>query len=155
MLMFLVCLGIYCPTREFFSHLETSPLPVLGQQNLTYARHSWLLSSEGSLACHTYCDTGTLFIMVISEDPWHLHLLPSDSNTKPTAWPAAKILMTLTRHFRVIYQKWKYICYINGYSKRTPCLYCSDNYSSSNLSAIFIQREKSRERQRGNTDLVL
>ena len=37
----------------------------------SYARHSWPLSSEGSLACHTYCDTGHPFIMVISEDPWH------------------------------------------------------------------------------------
>ena len=35
------------------------------------------LSSEGSLAYHTYCDTGHPFIMVISEDPWHSHLLPS------------------------------------------------------------------------------
>ena len=24
---------------------------------LTHARHSWPLSSEGSFACHTYCDT--------------------------------------------------------------------------------------------------
>ena len=48
-----------------------------GLQILTYARHSWPLSSEGSLMCHTHCDTGLPFIMVISEDPWHLHLLPS------------------------------------------------------------------------------
>ena len=36
---------------------------------------SWPLSSEGSLTCHTHCDTGLPFIMIISEDPWHL--LPS------------------------------------------------------------------------------
>ena len=36
---------------------------------LTYVRHSWSLSSEDSLACHIYCDTGHRFIMVISEDP--------------------------------------------------------------------------------------
>ena len=41
--------------------------------NLTNARHLWPLSSEGSLACHTYCDTWHPFIMVISEDPWHSH----------------------------------------------------------------------------------
>ena len=29
------------------------------------------------LACQTYCDTGHPIIMVISEDPWHSHLLPS------------------------------------------------------------------------------
>ena len=44
-------------------------------QILTYTRHSWQLGSKGSLTCHTYCDTGHLFIMVISEDPWHSHLL--------------------------------------------------------------------------------
>ena len=27
------------------------------------------LSSEGSLACHTYCDMGHQFLMAISEDP--------------------------------------------------------------------------------------
>ena len=44
---------------------------------LTYTRHSRQLSSEGSLACHTYCDTWHPFIMVISEDSWYSHLLPS------------------------------------------------------------------------------
>ena len=46
-------------------------------QSLTYAQRSWPLSSEGSLACQTYCDTGHPFIMVIFEDPWHSHLLPN------------------------------------------------------------------------------
>ena len=46
-------------------------------QILIYARHLWPLSSEGSFAYHTYCDTGYPFIMVISEDPWQSHLLPS------------------------------------------------------------------------------
>ena len=44
-----------------------------GLQILTYARYSWPLNSEGSLTCHTHCETGLLFIMVISEDPWHSH----------------------------------------------------------------------------------
>ena len=39
-----------------------------GLQILTYTWHSWPLSSEGSLACHIYCDMGHPFIMVISED---------------------------------------------------------------------------------------
>ena len=35
--------------------------------NLTFARHSWPLSSESSFfTCHTYSDTGQPFIMVIS-----------------------------------------------------------------------------------------
>ena len=46
-----------------------------GLQILTYAGHSWSLSSEGSLAFHTYCDTGHPFIMIITDDPWHSHLL--------------------------------------------------------------------------------
>ena len=43
----------YCPTREFFTHMGTSPLLVKGCK--------WLLSSEGSLASHTYCDSGTVY----------------------------------------------------------------------------------------------
>ena len=41
-----------------------------GLQNLTYmyAWHSWPLSNESSLTCHTHCDTGHLFIMVISKN---------------------------------------------------------------------------------------
>ena len=38
-----------------------------GLQILTYARHSWPLSSEGSLACHTYCEMGHPFVMDASE----------------------------------------------------------------------------------------
>ena len=61
---------VFCPTWEFFTHMETSPFPVKGLQILTYSWNSWALSRESSLACHTYFDTGHLFIMVISEDPW-------------------------------------------------------------------------------------
>ena len=38
-----------------------------GLQILSYARHLWPLSSESSLACHTYCDKGHPFIMVTVE----------------------------------------------------------------------------------------
>ena len=38
---------------------------------LTYARHSWPLSSEGSLACHTHCDTWS------SPRTRDTHLMPS------------------------------------------------------------------------------
>ena len=40
---------------------------------------SWPLSSEGSFACHTYCDTGHPFIMIISEDLCHWHAMPINS----------------------------------------------------------------------------
>ena len=56
--------GVYRPTREYFTHMETSALPVKG-----YARHSWPVSNEGSLACHSFCDTRNSLIMAISEDP--------------------------------------------------------------------------------------
>ena len=68
---------IVCLFGEFFTHMETSPVPVKGSifwHKLGTPGH---LSSRGCLACHTYCDTGHPFIMVISEDPWHSHLLPS------------------------------------------------------------------------------
>ena len=42
---------------EFFPHLQTLSLPVKGFK-------FWSFSSEGSLACHTYCDTGHPFIMI-------------------------------------------------------------------------------------------
>ena len=68
--------GLSSHSRIFHSYGDVT-VAGEGLQILTYARHSWPLSSEISLACNTYCDTGHPFIMIISEDPWHLHLLPS------------------------------------------------------------------------------
>ena len=50
-----VCLfGFLSPTLEFFTHMESSPFNTCdGFQILTYTRHSWPLSSEGSLACNS------------------------------------------------------------------------------------------------------
>ena len=62
-----VCLGVLSHWGIFHSFGDVTGE---GLQILAFARHSWLLSSEGSLAYHTYCDTGYPFIMVISEDPW-------------------------------------------------------------------------------------
>ena len=72
-----VCL-VECivPLENFHSYGDVT-IAGEGLQILTNARHSWQLSSEGSLTCHTYCDTGLPFVMVISEDPWHSNLLPS------------------------------------------------------------------------------
>ena len=39
--------------------------------------HVNIWCSEGSFTCHIYCDTALPFIIFISEDPWHSHLLPS------------------------------------------------------------------------------
>ena len=67
---------IFCLFVCFLSHSRIFYLTITvkGLQILTNARNSWPLSSEGSLACHTYCDTGYPCIMVISEDPRHSHI---------------------------------------------------------------------------------
>ena len=65
-----VCLFIWTLSsqpRIFHSHGNVT-IAGEGLQILTYDRHSWPLSLEGSLTYHTYCDTGLPFIMVISED---------------------------------------------------------------------------------------
>ena len=66
--------GVYRPTWAFRTYGDVT-IAGEGLQIMTYARHSWLLRNEGSLAYHTYCDTGHPFIMIISEDPWHFTLL--------------------------------------------------------------------------------
>jgi hypothetical protein len=43
-------------------------LPVTRPQILAYARRSGPLSREGSLSCHTYCDTGPRFIRSYPKD---------------------------------------------------------------------------------------
>ena len=74
-----VCLFVWSlssHSRIFHSYRDVT-IASEGLKIWNYARHSWPLSSEGSLTCHTFCDTGLPFIMVISKDPWHSHLLPS------------------------------------------------------------------------------
>ena len=41
-----------------------------------YSAHTAIEQCHGSLTYHTYRETGKPFIMVISEDQWHSHLLP-------------------------------------------------------------------------------
>ena len=75
---------------EFFHSYGDVTINGEGLQILTFARHSWPLSSEGSLACHTSWDTGHAFIMVISEDPWHSYLLTLRTGYNKSAkflWP--------------------------------------------------------------------
>ena len=69
-----VCLFVFVffvPFENFHSYGEVT-ITCEGLQIMTNARLSWPLSSEDSLACHTYSDTGHPFIMVI-----HSHLLQS------------------------------------------------------------------------------
>ena len=59
--------GFSSHSKNFHSHGDVT-MAGEGLQILTYARHSWPLNSECSLACNTYCDTGHPFI-IIFEDP--------------------------------------------------------------------------------------
>ena len=52
--------GLTSHSRIFHSYGDVT-ITGEGLQILTYARHSWSLSREDSLACHTYCDTGHPF----------------------------------------------------------------------------------------------
>ena len=63
-------------SRIFYSYGEVA-IAGEGLQILTCARRTLPLNSECSLASYTYCDTGQSFIMVISKDPWHSHILLS------------------------------------------------------------------------------
>ena len=56
------------PTRKLLTHVE--------KKIQIWTLYSLPLSSEGSLKCHTCDDTGQPFILVISEDPWHSHIIP-------------------------------------------------------------------------------
>ena len=97
----LIVWGFTSHSRIFHSYGDVT---IIGEmlQILTYMLGNY--GSEGSSACFTYCDTIYPFIMVISEDPWHLHQFPSiwqysyhyhvftgyvcsglDSNTQPFA----------------------------------------------------------------------
>jgi hypothetical protein len=48
--------------------METSPLSVKGCKMLAYARLLRPLSREGSLSCHTCCDTGPRFFLFHPKD---------------------------------------------------------------------------------------
>ena len=74
-LLLFVCLWIFGHPR-IFTYIETLLLPVKGCKfwPMLGTRGHW---AEGSLTCHNHCDTGLPFIMVISADPLHSHLLQS------------------------------------------------------------------------------
>ena len=102
--LFVCFLGFFVPIEKFFSHMETTPLPVKGCK-LRPVCHSWPLGSEGSLTCNTYCDMEDPFIMVITKacdttlllsvQEWSCHFLfftlvcrGLDSKPQPSAFKA-------------------------------------------------------------------
>ena len=74
LVFFFVCLKLSSHARFFLT-----PITDKGIQIMTNTRLSWPSSSEGSYACHTYCDTVHPIIVVISEEPYgtHTQMLPS------------------------------------------------------------------------------
>ena len=71
-----VCLGFIVPL-ENFSLIWRRHHCRWVLQILTYARHSWPLSSECSFIVPHLLSGGQPSLLVISEDPWYSHLLPS------------------------------------------------------------------------------
>jgi hypothetical protein len=59
---------------QFFSYLATVTIAGDRTANLDLCLALMTFSSEGSFTCHTYCDTGPLFLRSYSKDPW-LYLL--------------------------------------------------------------------------------
>ena len=51
------CMNVSSNSRFFHTYGDVT-MTGEGLQILTYASHIWPLSTEGSLACHAYCDTG-------------------------------------------------------------------------------------------------
>ena len=76
-ILFVSFFGVLRPTREFFHSYGDVTISCKGLHILAYTQHSWPLSSDGSLACQTYCNAGHLFIMAISADLRHSHILLS------------------------------------------------------------------------------
>ena len=74
LILILVCLFVWLSVWGFSSHSRifhpygNVTITDGGIQNLTYARYFWPLSSEGSLACETYCDTGHPFIIITDKN---------------------------------------------------------------------------------------
>ena len=74
---YFVCLfGVFRPIREFFTQLVRDHCR---WRAVNFDQCSALMAIEQwrFFSVPHFCDTGHPFIMVIFEDPWHLHLMPS------------------------------------------------------------------------------
>ena len=98
---------VFLSFPEFFTCMKTSPLPVKGYKFWPiFGTHGHGAVNWGSLACHTYCDTGRPF-KGISTEPCHSHQLSivwqrnwgyldnalDLSNTRPSACEANADIM--------------------------------------------------------------
>ena len=91
-----VCVGLSSHSRIFHSYRDVT-ITSEELQMLTYARHSWPLTSEGSLKCRTYLDMGHPFRMVNSRIVEHLAV----GLFLRLEFVAAKILTSNLPHARV------------------------------------------------------
>ena len=115
--VYLLVKGLTSHSRLFHSY-EDATISVAGLQILTYTRHSWPLSIEGPLVCHTNCDTEHPFKIVIFDyqdtspvaERFAVELsLPSfttftvccgwDSNTQPSKHSKQTLLQYPHRYF--------------------------------------------------------
>jgi hypothetical protein len=88
--------------------VETSPLPVNGCKIWAYARRSGPLSREGSLSCHTCCDTGPRFFRSHQKDrpsqsplTTHMRMWRTYSNPDPHGAVTCKTLRTKQQKLRL------------------------------------------------------
>jgi hypothetical protein len=56
--------------KQFFSYLATVTITGDGAANLDLCLALTTFSSKGSFTCHTYCDTGPLFLRSYPKDLW-------------------------------------------------------------------------------------
>ena len=81
--LFVFVLGLSSHSRIFHSYGDVT-ITGEGLQILTFVRHSWWLSSEGSLACHTSCDyCRSLFTLLPLVTP-HRVVITSDNVSHST-----------------------------------------------------------------------
>ena len=74
---FKVCMGFFVPLQNI-SLIWRNHLYCWKAANFDLCSALMAIEQWGFiLACHIYCDTGHSFIMVVSKDAWHSHLLPS------------------------------------------------------------------------------
>jgi hypothetical protein len=64
-----VCLINFESHEQFFSYLATVTIAGDRAVNLDICLALTAFSDEGSFTCHTYCDTGPLFLRSFPKDP--------------------------------------------------------------------------------------
>jgi hypothetical protein len=84
--------------EQFFSYLATVTITGDEVANLDLCLALTAFSNEGPFTCHTYCDTGPLFLMSYPKHPW-FYLLNAVLLAKEQSLPILNVL-GLTRPAR-------------------------------------------------------